>query len=493
MDLHKALNLRKFKIEKQDAVKPAGLPPLWGSMYAHPNTDGSRKNCKNCIMWSQDKRCSIHPEDLEILSTAVCGYHIFGNPMDKRMDHPGMKTVDPKFSGLENIPGGTTCDVCFPVGTPVLMADGIERPIEMIKVGDEVVGYNGVSTCKTVVKNVGGRIAEKDDLRRITFWKGHKFILMTTKEHPFFVVGKGYVKADDLCSQDDIFYLSLSEWAKWRMDNGNPMKNKGIAKKVADLTRDRRRKGGDLYYKVHTEKGREARRNRMIKDNPARLPHVRELARRRALDPNCPMRTPDAIRKQLKSMRNRPTGLEKRFMRDVVDVYDLPLKYIGDGSLILGRGGKIKIPDFEVNGQKKVVEVYDSRWPEREVGWKEEKESFYNDVGYKSLFLSVDTMTDADKAGAVTEFVNNGAEVVRVTRAGSRYSNPKSWPDKLEVFNIQTETENYFVHKLLVHNCSHFIPKDDESGHCRANVSSHKGIFPAPVEALGCCGRFEKL
>lgn len=82
-------------------------------MYAGPNPDGSRKNCGNCMMWSKDNRCTIHAANREITAGMVCGFHVYGEPMDKRMDHPGLKTVTPSESGLIVAPpGGTSCDNC---------------------------------------------------------------------------------------------------------------------------------------------------------------------------------------------------------------------------------------------------------------------------------------------------------------------------------------------------------------------------------------------
>ncbi len=50
--------------------------------------------------------------DLTVRSHYYCSYHIFGTPMEKWMDHPGMMAVDPAFSGLRLAGGGVACDVC---------------------------------------------------------------------------------------------------------------------------------------------------------------------------------------------------------------------------------------------------------------------------------------------------------------------------------------------------------------------------------------------
>ena len=97
----------------QDVVKDAPLPEPWGVLLAHPNPDGSRKSCGNCMMWARADQCAIHDPDLVITADQTCGYHVFGQPMEMLPDHPGTQYVDPDYSGLELVPGGTSCDLCI--------------------------------------------------------------------------------------------------------------------------------------------------------------------------------------------------------------------------------------------------------------------------------------------------------------------------------------------------------------------------------------------
>jgi hypothetical protein len=62
------------------------------------------------------------------------------------------------------------------------------------------------------------------------------------------------------------------------------------------------------------------------------------------------------IRQSLLSLRKRPTGLERNLI-DFFAKYNLPFKYTGDGSFLIG----FKNPDFvDVNGLKICVEVRNS-------------------------------------------------------------------------------------------------------------------------------------
>lgn len=91
----------------------APLPAPDGALYRHPNPDGSRKRCENCFMFvPSEQACIIHFRDQKVESTDICGYHIFGQPMDKWMDHPGMQPVTPDISGLRRVGGGAVCASC---------------------------------------------------------------------------------------------------------------------------------------------------------------------------------------------------------------------------------------------------------------------------------------------------------------------------------------------------------------------------------------------
>lgn len=92
------------------------LPKTWGVLYAHPNPNGSRKTCNNCMMFiSAEKQCEIHNVNIVVTKDHVCGYHVYGKTHPKRMHQPDgvhLDAVDPKHSGLDIVKGGTSCDNC---------------------------------------------------------------------------------------------------------------------------------------------------------------------------------------------------------------------------------------------------------------------------------------------------------------------------------------------------------------------------------------------
>ena len=86
--------------------------------------------------------------------------------------------------------------MCFVAGTPILMGDNTLKAIEQIKVGDLVVSREN-KTNVTTTKRVTDTIKRQAPATLVlTFANNEK--IETTEEHPFYVEGKGFVKAGEL-------------------------------------------------------------------------------------------------------------------------------------------------------------------------------------------------------------------------------------------------------------------------------------------------------
>ena len=95
-----------------EPAAPVSLPALSEVVYAPPNPDGSRKSCASCFLYVQPTRqCAIHDPGLPVSPDAVCSYHVFGSPGDG-LPRVNVEPVRPEHSGLERVPGGTSCDRC---------------------------------------------------------------------------------------------------------------------------------------------------------------------------------------------------------------------------------------------------------------------------------------------------------------------------------------------------------------------------------------------
>ncbi len=107
----------------------------------------------------------------------------------------GVKAVkETKTLGKAAKDAATACK-CFPAGTTVATADG-EKPIEDIKVGDEVWARDQVTGESRLQKVTSLFNKQADDMMTITLTDGGK--VPVTTEHPFYTPDRGWVESGDL-------------------------------------------------------------------------------------------------------------------------------------------------------------------------------------------------------------------------------------------------------------------------------------------------------
>ena len=95
------------------------------------------------------------------------------------------------------VPGWHVKAICFPAGTKVLTADG-ERPIETVGRGEEVLSFDGGIVVRRVVRSMVSPACEVLTLHT------HRGQIASTANHPFWVVGRGWVAASEVRLGDQI-------------------------------------------------------------------------------------------------------------------------------------------------------------------------------------------------------------------------------------------------------------------------------------------------
>lgn len=96
--------------------------------------------------------------------------------------------------GIDAVVGASTAKLCFTAGTEISTEGGL-KPIEEIEIGDKVWSYNE-QTGETSLKEVVALYeSEKYNLVEVTV-DGE--IITSTDTHPYFVHGKGWIRADEL-------------------------------------------------------------------------------------------------------------------------------------------------------------------------------------------------------------------------------------------------------------------------------------------------------
>lgn len=97
------------------------------------------------------------------------------------------------------------------------------------------------------------------------------------------------------------------------------------------------------------------------------------------------LRSPEMVKKAL--TRRIPTSLEEAFQK-IIDKHNLPYKYVGDGSFMLGHYN----PDFiNTNSEKIAVEVYARYYKQRDgrniEQWKITRRETFKEYGWDIVFF----------------------------------------------------------------------------------------------------------
>lgn len=98
---------------------------------------------------------------------------------------------------------------CFVAGTKINLANGTVKNIEDVKVGDKVVTFNEETRMNE--PGIVGRLKEHSVGSVIRLTLDNEIVIKTTEEHPFYVVGKGWVKAQDLQPLDTCLKIDGKE------------------------------------------------------------------------------------------------------------------------------------------------------------------------------------------------------------------------------------------------------------------------------------------
>ncbi len=109
------------------------------------------------------------------------------------------------FSDIKN-PFNYTC---FTAGTPITLADGSQKNIEEIKIGDKVLSWDEKTN------KIEAKLIEKTYIRKaekiLRISLSNKKILNTTPEHRFYVKSKGWIEAGKLNLDDKLLDENLKE------------------------------------------------------------------------------------------------------------------------------------------------------------------------------------------------------------------------------------------------------------------------------------------
>lgn len=362
-----------------------------------------------------------------------------------------------------------------------------------IKVGDELLAIDEITNelVKTEVKEIIKK--EASSFYLITLENGKK--LRVTGDHRVYTT-EGWVQAQDLTVHSVLIHSSPLEkkrkfssaaagktlrekygeifsknlklrWAQGLM----PKTPKGTeppaicGEKSSLRTKGKTYKeiyGGEKSVKVRGRIGESVRKWR--KNNPDFNPmnnptivdkivksnqkHMKACSRRMKL--HNPMFDIEIAGRSIKTQQERPSGPEK-ILIGLIEKYKLPLTYCGDGSFWIksaSEGQKKNLnPDFKVNGEQKVLEIYTPDYPWREKNWIEKRKNLLNAAGYAALFVSIRTDRKNDEeeiVQSINQFIHNGLKVIKISKVEK----------EVTVYDYACfPYHNFLLNWVVVHNC----------------------------------------
>jgi hypothetical protein len=153
---------------------------------------------------------------------------------------------------------------------------------------------------------------------------------------------------------------------------------------------------------------------------------------------------------------------EIRFEQLLIEHGIFDIEYKGCGKLRIGnKETGYKYPDFNVKGTNKLIEVDGCTGthfrPDHDI-YKSECENFYKKLGFNVLVVDMRETND-EIIKKVNYFLHNGIEIVKITKVniGEGKGNG-NWGKEVNVYNFECyPINNYFVNRVLVHNCDNPI------------------------------------
>ncbi|OFW80576.1 MAG: hypothetical protein A2887_04310 [Alphaproteobacteria bacterium RIFCSPLOWO2_01_FULL_40_26] len=162
--------------------------------------------------------------------------------------------------------------------------------------------------------------------------------------------------------------------------------------------------------------------------------------------------------------QKRPTKLEQIFI-ELFDTNQIDARYVGNGSFWVNcqNGAKLN-PDFKVNKQRKVIEVYDSNMPNfmmnrKTQNWMIERKQQFAEKGYDVMFIESGEATHC--LTDVQRFIHNGIELRSIHNITDRRDlrGLERKEDNVFVYDLTLEegANIFFVQRVMSHNCGSAI------------------------------------
>jgi len=341
-----------------------------------------------------------------------------------------------------------------PINTPTNT-----KKIKDLKIGDEVLAWNGKEIVNQKIKNIIKHSVPVEDLLVVTFQRETSrnritpgtFNLICTKEHIFWNADNKPVEAQTLIPGQELYEITEYELRKLtNVRHRDWLKEKN----------SQRMKEWNLEFDHST----------LPQNQPGYVcKNLNEKKIKSSLASKKNWSDPTYIEKWAEGMKNRdwskPTSIETEFI-NLFEEHNVGARWSAGKIWIQSKDGPVS-PDFIVPGKKKCIEVYTKNMPKfmqdrsDSSDYVRTRSDQLKSAGYESLFLAIE---DIDRAvEQVNNFVHNGMKIVSVE--------PVSHHNQLR--GCERDGKNVMVYDLKLEDGAHvFFSNRVGSHNCGSAIAS---------------------
>ena len=330
--------------------------------------------------------------------------------------------------------------------------------ISDLNMGDEVFAWDGEKIVVNTVANINVAEVHYSDLIRMKVNKdGNRktnetvdTTIICTKDHVWWAADNRPVEAKDLTVGMELLHMTENELRSLR----NVGKQEWMRKLASETMRKTNADGKiDRTKMPQHQKGYQATEARKLNSSKA----AKQL-----------WSNPEYVKKWQKGMKGasqiRPTSLEQDFINVFAD-NSVDVRYVGDGNFWINSSeGKHLNPDFKVNGQRKVIEVYTRSLPSfmmnrESPDWMIKRKQQFASANIDCMFIEKSEINNC--LPDVQRFIHNGISITSIKSISDKRQlrGLKRNGKMVKVYDLQLcEGANiYFVDRVMSHNCGSAI------------------------------------
>ena len=333
---------------------------------------------------------------------------------------------------------------CLVSNAPIATPQGYQA-ISDLKPGDEVWAWNG-QVVRNKVKSIKTCRVHWTRLLRFQFEQARA--VYCTDDHVWWTADNRPICASDLSINQELLCMTENE--------------------LRSINNVRQRSEFRLQAKQRTHEFNKVLNHNLLPQNTIGFKKSEKSKHRSSIASKQMWQDPEYVQKRQRGMENalstRPTQLEHKFI-ERFEYAALDVRYVGNGEFWVNTpSGERLNPDFKVNGQRKLIEVYTSKMPlhmeNRDTpDWMVRKKIAYASAGFDSMFIDVSELENS--VPNVQRFIHNGVRVTSARRLSDKRSlkGLKRNGNEVVVYDLELEegANIFFVQRAMSHNCGSAI------------------------------------